>query len=327
MRSRAIGLLALAAAACAPVAPLPVADWRAPLGREHPLAGRVWDTAAGRSVTPDALVARLAAARFVLLGESHDNPDHHRLQSALVRALLAAGRRPAVAFEMLTADQAPALARYLATRPTDAGGLGAAVDWPHSGWPDWSHYQPIAQAALDAGVPIVAANLPTATVRALARGQRPALPAGLAATYGLDGPLPPPAHASLAEDIRAAHCGHAPPERVEAMVLAQRARDAEFAERLVAGQQDGAVLIAGAGHVRTDRGVPAALRRRLPGAPIASVAFVEVRAGWDRPADYRAAFGGALPFDWMWFTPRMDVDDADPCERFRRSLERLRAPR
>jgi len=43
---------------------------------------------------------------------------------------------------------------------------------------------------------------------------------------------------------------------------------------------------------------------------------VEVRDEWTRPADYEAAFGGPLPYDWVWFTPRMD--DVDPCARFRR---------
>jgi uncharacterized iron-regulated protein len=88
--------------------------WQAPLGREHPLTGRVWDVNAARFVTPEVLAAGLARARYVLLGERHDNPDHHRVQAALVRALVNAGRRPAIAFEMFSADNADAIARHLA---------------------------------------------------------------------------------------------------------------------------------------------------------------------------------------------------------------------
>jgi uncharacterized iron-regulated protein len=89
-----------------------------------------------------------------------------------------------------------------------------------------------------------------------------------------------------------------------------------MAERLVAGQRDGAVLIAGAGHVRTDRGVPAYLATRVPDASVASVAFVEVASGAVAPADYAGRFGAArLPFDFVWFTAR--ADDADPCARLR----------
>ena len=254
-------LAGLTACATARVA---VGPWQAPLGRQDPLVGRVWDVRAARFVTPDAMVRELSAARFVLLGEKHDNPDHHQIQAVVLRALLATGRRPVVAFEMFTPDDAPAIARYLAAAPRDAAGLGAAVDWKQSGWPDWGLYQPIAQAALDAGVPIVAANLTPATARALARGQRSALPADLAERYALDQPPPTALQAALTTEIREAHCGHFPADRVDGMVLAQRARDSALAESLLAGP-DGGVLIAGTGHVRNDRGVPSYLRRQGAG--------------------------------------------------------------
>jgi uncharacterized iron-regulated protein len=291
--------------------------WQAPLGREHPLSGRIWDVAAARFVSAEAVGARLAGAKYVLLGERHDNPDHHRVQTALVRALVAAGRRPAVAFEMFSADDAGAIARHLAAAPRDGAGLAGAVGWARSGWPSWSFYQPIVQTALDAGLPIVAGNLPPRTARALARGDRTVLPAGLAERYALDRPLPDGGQAALAAEIGASHCGHLPRDRIDGMVLAQRARDAALAESMVTSGGDGAVLIAGTGHVRTDRGVPVYLRAREPGAGIAVVAPLEVRDEWRRPADYATALGGRFPYDWVWFTPRLD--DVDPCARLPRS--------
>lgn len=321
MRRSPARLLALVVALLAACAGRPGAidlgAWQAPLGREHPLTGRIWDTRVERFVTSEKLVAKLAGARYVLLGERHDNPDHHRAQAALVRALLATGRRPAVAFEMFTADDAPAIARHLAAAPRDAAGLAGAVNWKRSGWPDWAHYQPIAQAALDLDLPVVAANLAPATARALARGHRAALPEHLATRYGLDRPLPGAAQATLTGEIHRAHCGHVPAERLEGMVLAQRARDAMLADSMLGAERDGAVLIAGAGHVRSDRGVPLYLRARAPHASIATVAPLEVREGWMEPAQYSGIFdNGRLPFDWVWFTPRMD--DGDPCARLQR---------
>ncbi|HEU4371347.1 MAG TPA: ChaN family lipoprotein [Methylomirabilota bacterium] len=304
---------------CAAPAAVDLGAWLAPVGREHPLTGRIWETRRGRFVTSDQVVAGLAGARYVLLGERHDNPDHHRVQAALLRALIGAGRRPAVAFEMFTADDAPAIGRHLAAAPRDAAGLGEAVNWKRSGWPDWAHYQPIAQAALDAGLPVVAANLAPATARALARGQRASLPDGLAARYGLEQPLPDGAQGALTAEIDRAHCGHIPADRLEGMVLAQRARDAMLADSLLAGERDGAVLIAGAGHVRGDRGVPLYLRARAPGATIATLAPLEVHEAWTKPEQYGETFGGGrLPFDWVWFTPRMDDGRGDPCARFKR---------
>jgi len=319
MRRRGVLLSVVVAALLLGCAVRPAAidlgPWQAPEGRAHPLVGRIWDTKARRFVTSDDVVAGLTGARYVLLGERHDNPDHHRVQAALLRALLAAGRRPAVAFEMFTADDAAAIARHLATAPRDAAGLSAAVDWKRSGWPDWAYYEPIAQAALDAGLPIVAGNLAPSTVRALARGNRRALPDGLAARYALDQPLPDGGQAALTTEIYEAHCGHIPADRMDGMVLAQRARDATLADGMLKTTRDGAVLIAGAGHVRTDRGVPSYLRARAPEASIAALTALEVRDGWTRPEDYEAAYGGRLPYDWVWFTPRMG--DGDPCASFR----------
>jgi uncharacterized iron-regulated protein len=297
--------------------------WQSSVGREHRLVGRIWDVRAGRFVDEVTVIARAAEARYVLLGEKHDNPDHHVLQARLLRALRAAGRRPAVAFEMFTPSQAGALSRHLAAHPRDADGIGAAVDWKASGWPAWSMYEPIARAALEAGLPIVVANLDTEQVRAVGRQGVAALDAALVERHGLDQPLPADARAGMAEEIREAHCGHASETLVTAMIGVQRARDARMAEALLtAPGGDGAVLIAGGGHVRNDFGVPTYLRRLDAGARTISIAFVEVDPKHVDVESYAERFEGRLPFDYVWFTPA--VDDEDPCEKFRKSLERLR---
>jgi uncharacterized iron-regulated protein len=311
--------IVVATAGCAKVTEI---EWESQVARGHPLVGRVWDVKAARFVEPRELTDRLAASRWVLLGERHDNPDHHALQARLVRELVAAGRRPAVGFEMFSTDDAPAIARYLALHPKSAAGLGDAVNLKRSGW-DWRVYQPIAQAALDAGLPIVATNLSRAATEALRKNGLGGLGRAMLTQLKLDAPRPPAVSASMAREIRESHCGQAPEGALDRMVDTQWARDARIAEALArAGGRDGAVLIAGAGHVRRDRGVPAHLARHAPGTPAASLAFLEVEATRTAPSDYATRFEGTLPFDYVWFTPR--VDDVDPCEKFKKALEQLR---
>jgi uncharacterized iron-regulated protein len=297
--------------------------WQAPLGQDHPLVGRIWDVTAGELIDSAALVDRLRRGRFVLLGEKHDNPDHHRLQAWLLRALIAAGRRPAVGFEMFTADDAPAIARQLAAHPTDAVGLAEAVNWQRSGWPDWAMYQPIAEAALQAKLPIVATNLAPVTARSLGQSGAAALDMVFASRHGLDRPLAPETQAIIADEIREAHCGYASETQVNAMLLVQRARDAQMAENLAAaGPQDGAVLIAGAGHVRRDYGIPTYLASRTPEASVISVAFLEVSQDSLEPTTPAARFQRhTFPFDYIWYTPRVDEDD--PCAAFKEQLKKL----
>src|ERR1044071_9323367 len=299
-------------------------SWKSPLGRDHPLTGRIWDVSAARFIDRETLVERLARADFILLGERHDNPYHHQLQAEVLRSLIAAGRRPAVGFEMLGLDDAGALANHLAAAPNDAAGLGGAVNWNKRGWPDWAMYQPIAEAALQAKLRIVPTNLPLATATKMTRNGLAALEPRTVRELGLDRPPPEPVFASMAAGIRHAHCGYAPEEIVRPMVDVQRARDAQMAESLIAaGNPDGAILVAGAGHVRNDYGIPVYLRTKAAQKRVISIAFIEVDQQKTEPQSYALPYpDGKLPFDYVWFTPR--VDDEDPCEKFKSQFERMK---
>jgi len=290
--------------------------WQSPQGHGHALAGRIWDVGAARFIDTPTLVEHLSRTRFILLGERHDNTDHHRLQAELLQALIARGRRPAVSFEMFTADDASIIARQLADAPRDADALADAVDWKRSGWPAWPMYRPLVQVALDAGLPVVAGNLSPSVVRGLSESGLDLKPPVTAGSLGLDGAWPPSFQADLTAELRRAHCGQGSDVMLERMALIQRARDARMARSLVeADRGDGAVLIAGAGHVRTDRGVPMQLRILRPDLPVASVAFQEVADDSTEPGAYADTSGARPPFDYVWFTAR--VDAVDPCERFK----------
>lgn len=311
-------ILGAFAAACSGV------SWKSPLYRDHPLTGRIWGVAAARFIGRETLIQRLANADFVLLGERHDNPDHHLLQAGVVGSLITAGRRPAVAFEMLGRDDAGAVAGHLAAAPNDAAGLGGAVDWNKRGWPDWAMYQPIAEAALRAKLRVVATNLPLATARKMTRDGLAALEPEVVRELGLDRPQPEPVFTRMAADIREAHCGHVSEKSMKPMVDVQRARDAQMAESLIAAAgSDGAILIAGAGHVRKDYGIPVYLKTKAPGKSVVSIAFVEVDRQEIDPRSYALRYpDGRLPFDYVWFTPR--IDDEDPCEKFKSQHERMK---
>jgi hypothetical protein len=107
------------------------------------------------------------------------------------------------------------------------------------------------------------------------------------------------------------------------MVTMQRARDARIAERTLAGAtRGGAVLIAGAGHVRRDRAVPDFLVREAPGRSVRAIAFLEVSAGRDSPGDYAQEYGASpLPFDFVGFTAR--APRSDPCAGMKQKIRPL----
>lgn len=300
--------------------------WESPLARDHPLAGRIYDVGAGRFVSEPELLAQLAGRRFVLLGEKHDNPDHHRLQARVLRELVEAGRHPGVAFEMLGVQVEPALERFRDRSPPSLAAIREAAHWDESGWPEWRLYAPIFRVALEAQLPIAAADLSDGQVRAIRDGGLDALDPELRARLGLDEPPPPGRRRALAAAIREGHCGYLPERGLDRMMAVQRARDAHLARSLVdlarTPRTGGAVLIAGAEHVRRDRAAPVHLEQWAAAGSIASLAFLEVRDEHTDPAlDLAGRFGPRVPFDFVWFTPRLD--DEDPCETFRPQLEEL----
>jgi len=309
-------LLALALAACA-------AGPGGTTGPGHPLAGRIWQVSEARFASEAELMGVLAARRYVLLGEVHDNAEHHRLQSRVIEGLAARGRRPALVLEMIRrGDQAEALEAALSKPGVSAADVRRAVDWDASGWPAWELYAPVFERALARGLPIVAGDLSTAERKALRSGGIAALAPADVASLGLDTPLPPETRATLEADLREGHCNLLPESSLPAMIDFQRARDARLARSLVDAARpdpDGAVLVAGAGHVRLDTGVPRYLARFDPGASLASVGLVEVRAGESDPAhDLAGRFDGPAPFDYVWFTSAAARED--PCEALEREL-------
>ncbi len=303
----AVGLLA-GLAACAPRP-----AWIHPYGAADPGVGRIVEVESGARLDEAALVARLARARFVLLGETHDNADHHRLQARLIRAL--AARPPGVAvvvFEMLEVGQEEAVARHLRGPEADLAAFARAVRWEDRGWPDFALYEPVFRAALEAGARVMPGDLPRARVRRVARDGYGALDATFLDRSGLARPLPPPLRRRLEAVLEEAHCFRLARDFLPRLVRVQRARDAMLADRMVAAAADGegrVVLITGKGHARTDFGVPWYLRARGI-EDVASLGFVEVgEAGGPDRAD--------LPFDYVWFTPRAHPPGDDPCRGIR----------
>ena len=288
--------------------------WRAPLYREHPLVGRIWN---GTDFVDElALDAAVRSAHFVLLGETHDNPDHHALEARLVR-VAAQERKPAIVFEMLAVDEQPAI--DAAPRTSDA--IAKAVSWSRSGWPDFSLYRPVFDAALAAGLPIVAGNFTKAQMRAIVMDGPATLPPDIAALLRRQGArFADVADAERAE-MRAEHCGQLPEELLGPMVLAQHARDAQLATRM-AGWKSGSILIAGSGHVRRDRGVPVHVAMLAREPSLVSVAFLEVAPNLETPQAYAAAFNATrLPFDFTVFTPTALRED--PCKALEKRMKNL----
>lgn len=288
----------------------------------HALTGQIWDASATRFISVDDFYQRLRRADFVLLGETHTNPDHHRLQRKVIERMVAAGRRPAVVFEMFERDNQPAIDRVRSRFPHAADRIARETNMRKRGW-SWRLYKPLVETVLDNELPLFGADLSQPQVREIVMQGLKALDADLRKSLALDEPLAPSVIATMRADIVAAHCGHAPEQMLDGMVAAQRARDAMLAYGLTEhADRDGAVLIAGSGHVRNDSGAPAYLRRSAPHETIISVTFTEVDQNKPNPQDYASPASTTRPiYDYLWFT--RGHESRDTCARFEKRLRGL----
>ena len=281
--------------------------WLSTHFRDHPLVGTVW-TGDGKQSSIAELTERAVTADFVLLGEVHPNPDHHRFQARILSAIMDAGRRPALVFEMIPARYQATLDEFAASKPEDAKELGAKVDWEDRGWPEWKIYQPVADLAVSGRLPLIAGDLDRDLMRKVGKEGRSALTDQQLIDLHLVDDLPPAADDQLKETLRISHCDLLPETAIAPMVLVQRARDGAMATAMLDAARnggEGAVLIAGAGHTRNDFGVPAVIEAQRPGASIVSVSMIAVDPEANRPADY----GRLNNHDFILFTPREDITD------------------
>ena len=240
-------------------------------------------------------IGPIPAADIYVLGETHDNPDHHLTQAAIVMEVAP----KALVFEMLTAGQAEIIAQMGTVDPN-------AIGWGDSGWPDYALYAPVFDAA--AGARIYGAQVPRDQARATMRDGLVASFSGSAARFGLNQPLPADqleARLQLQDD---AHCNAMPAEMLPAMVEIQRLRDAELARAALAALDDTGgpvVVITGNGHARKDWGVPAMIALAQPDA----VQFV-----LGQSEDGGPVAGG---FDRVVSAPAAQRED--PCAAFRQN--------
>lgn len=194
------------------------------------------------------------AAQIVVLGEFHDNPDHHKVQAQWVAAL----SPKAIVFEMLTPHEAQAIMGLPRTRAA----LRPALDAAH-----WSNIADYIDIMMASNAALIGAAQPPETVRAAFSNGAAAVFGTDAGAYGLTDDLLP-AELEMRKQMQfASHCKAMPIEMMAGMVEAQRFRDAAFAQIVLdALNTFGAPvgLVTGNGHARRDWGVPALLAIAAP---------------------------------------------------------------
>ena len=236
---------------------------------------RVFDTRQKNFSDFETMLADLARADAVFVGEQHDDPNTHRLELAIVEGLTRRGAPVVVALEMFERDVQESLDNYVAGTITEEQFLKESRPWPRYA----TDYRPIIEFARASKLPIVASNVPRGVASDVGK-------TGLSAVESLGGDrrfaareLQCPVSGSYYDRFAAAmgnHAGASPN-----FYFAQCVKDETMGESVADTFQKSTGHVAivhfdGAFHSDFGEGTAESARRRMPGRRIAVVSILPV---------------------------------------------------
>ncbi len=227
-------------------------------GRRAPLGGWAY---AGADERRDDVIAALSKRAIVLLGESHDEAEHHRWQLHTIAALFSRHADMVLAFEMFPRRVQPVLDRWSKGELDEAAFL-SEVDWRQVwGFPS-EFYLPLFHFARMHRLPMLALNVDRVTTRRIGAQ-------GFAATSSSEREeVGEPTAASASYRARlfewfkkhpaAGQEPRADSEPFERFVRAQLFWDRAMAEPIARARRAGRLIVGfmGSGHVEFGEGVP-----------------------------------------------------------------------
>ena len=127
---------------------------------------RMFDLNREKELLMSQVLADLKTNRIVLVGEHHNNRQHHRAQLMVIRALKEAGLRVAVGLEMFRNESQAALDQWI------SGGIDEKrfEEIYYDNWTfPWQAYRRIFEYARNQQIPLIGLNVPREITRQVSR--------------------------------------------------------------------------------------------------------------------------------------------------------------
>lgn len=311
--------------------------------RNDPLVGQLINTATGEIMELNALADRLLDADVIYLGEKHDNPEHHRRQNEIIKALIARGKRPQLGFEFFSVSDTPLLLDFVDShRAKHSDTVEERVETmlrKQLGWDDksdtlWPYYFELLSLAKNESLLAAGLDLSDAQKRRITRKGWDNL-TDIEKRSVFSTRLDDKTYRDYMFEIFAdVHCGMKNPKMQSRLFDTWIARNDTMAHSIVRlhdTQPDSpVVVIIGGGHTEHNLGVVDRVRHLNPGISQVNVGFVEISRTPSEIYDYLApldleGYAPSPPYDYVWFTQRVSYQD--PCEKYKKMLEKSRLHR
>lgn len=261
---------------------------------------QIIDASTGLPVSFETMMAALATAKVIYVGERHDNADDHGVQYAILDGLGSRSTSLALGLEMFQYPYQQALDDWSASR-IDEAKLRKRTQYEKRWGFDFDFYRPLLETARSLRTRIVALNATEEVTHAIAHGGLAALdPVQISELPELD--LHDKRHRKLVEAEIAQH-DLMEPEAVDRFYAAQVVWDETMADH-VARTMNSAVapehmlVFAGRMHILGGSGIPGRAARRgiKSWKSVIPIEASDPIAKWRGPADER-------PADYLWVIP------------------------
>ncbi len=235
-------------------------------------------------LSPQEVLQDLAKANVVYLGETHDSPEDHKAQLAIIQQLYQLDPRMAIGMEMFQRPYQPVLEKFLQGKLTEAALQKESQYKKRWGYP-WENYAPVLRFAKEKRLPLLALNTPAEVTRRVSRR-------GLRSLRVADRKfIPPPSEIrtdnrlyrkSMKEVFEGFHHevfhkkgkakGRQRFERFfQAQVLWDETMADTIAQFLKKNPRSYVVVLAGQGHIAYGYGIPSRVARRINAVSLRAV--------------------------------------------------------
>jgi uncharacterized iron-regulated protein len=215
------------------------------------------------------ILADLATADVVYLGETHTRAADHKAQLAILKALHRQNPKVAIAMEMFQLPYQDTLDRYIRGEISE-NQLLEQTEYKQRWGYEWDYYAPMLRYAREHQLPAIALNVPTETIRRAAT-------AGWSGLTSQDKQWLPPRseihtdnqqyRERLREIFDGMHAEYNSSGNFEFFLLAQVLWDetmaANIAKFATQHPQYQVVVLAGSGHIANRYGIPNRVARRM----------------------------------------------------------------
>ncbi len=237
---------------------------------------QIFDTAEKQHILPVDFFERLKTKRIVMVGESHTNNEHHRVEFEVIKGLVEAGQKVCIALEMFMPHQNQPLQAFIDEK------FPATEFMDSTGWYDsWGYnyrmYQPIFEYAREKKIKLYGVNIKRDYVSKVGKmGLKGLTPDELKSIPEID--TTSIEHRFLVK-VYFTGSDALTPELFNTRYQAQCLWDAAMAEGVIRAANENPqatiVLLAGSGHIAYNLGIGKIIQKRS-GFPFASVIAVDV---------------------------------------------------